>query len=50
LRKGLTEHYLPASAPVEPPKGAKFAPDEDLMAGSTMEDFLGPELTKTKKA
>jgi len=50
LRKGLTEHYLPASAPVEPPKGAKFAPDEDLMAGSTMEDFLGPELTKAKKA
>jgi hypothetical protein len=50
LRKGLTENYLSASAPAVPPKGAKPAPDEDLMAGWNSDEFLGPELAKAKKA
>ena len=53
LRKGLTENYLsaePAAAPAAPPKGAKPAPDEDLMAGWNLDEFLGPELAKAPKA
>ncbi|MFZ0746616.1 MAG: TIGR00730 family Rossman fold protein [Terracidiphilus sp.] len=44
LRQGLTENYLvpeAASAQEQPPK--------ELMPGSTLEDFLGPELAKTAK-
>ncbi|MGA3132842.1 MAG: TIGR00730 family Rossman fold protein [Terracidiphilus sp.] len=53
LRKGLTENYLSAetaAVPAAPLKAGKPAPDEDLMAGSNIDDFLGPELAKTKKA
>jgi hypothetical protein len=52
LRKGLTENYLAsetAAVPAEPPRGEKTAPDEDLMAGWNIDDFLGPELAKTRK-
>jgi hypothetical protein len=53
LRKGLTENYLASEAaaiPAEPPRGDKTAPDEDLMAGWNLDDFLGPELAKTRKS
>jgi uncharacterized protein (TIGR00730 family) len=53
LRKGLTENYLSAetaAVPAAPPRAGKTAPDEDLMASSNIDDFLGPELAKTKKA
>jgi uncharacterized protein (TIGR00730 family) len=50
LRKGLTENYLLAEASAgtlaenqEMPQG------EDLMAGWTVEEFLGPEMAKTSK-
>jgi len=53
LRKGLTENYLAAESaavPAAQSKGEKPAPDEDLMAGWNIDDFLGPELAKTRKA
>jgi hypothetical protein len=31
-------------------KDEKTAPDEDLMAGWNLDDFLGPELAKTRKS
>ena len=51
LRKGLTENYLvPEAAAVKPAAhGPDGAAGEDLMAGVTLEDFLGPEPTKTSK-
>jgi predicted Rossmann-fold nucleotide-binding protein len=52
LRKGLTENYLAnegAAVPNTQSKGEKTAPDEDLMAGWNIDDFLGPELAKTRK-
>jgi uncharacterized protein (TIGR00730 family) len=53
LRKGLTENYLTpevTAAPPAPPKAVKTAADEDLMAGWNIDDFLGPELAKTRKS
>ena len=53
LRKGLTENYLAgesAAVPNAQPKGEKTAPDEDLMAGWNLDDFLGPELAKTRES
>jgi uncharacterized protein (TIGR00730 family) len=51
LRHGLTENYLgPESAALrqrEPAPAA--APEPDVMAGVTIEDFLGPEMAKTRK-
>jgi len=50
LRKGLTENYLAAEI-----EQSKHALDQeinlggDLMAGWTVEDFLGPEMAKTNK-
>ncbi len=41
LRHGLTENYLAAEIAA--------ASDEDLMAGMTVEDFLAPEIAKTRK-
>ena len=41
LRQGLTENYLAAEIAA--------ASDEDLMAGMTVEDFLAPEIAKTRK-
>jgi uncharacterized protein (TIGR00730 family) len=52
LRKGLTENYLASESAAVPnarPQGEKTAPDEDLMAGWNLDDFLGPELAKTRK-
>ncbi len=43
LRHGLTENYLAAEI------AAASGCDEDLMAGFTVEDFLGPEIAKTRK-
>jgi hypothetical protein len=52
LRQGLTENYLAAeaaSAKGAPAETSKSNHDEDLMAGWNMDDFLGPELAKTRK-
>ncbi len=50
LRNGLTENYLAAEAAASTPATSTAVPaDEDLMAGSTIEDFLGPEIAKTSK-
>jgi predicted Rossmann-fold nucleotide-binding protein len=51
LRKGLTENYLvteAANAAAAPPESKKGR-NEDLMAGWNLDDFLGPELAKTRK-
>jgi uncharacterized protein (TIGR00730 family) len=53
LRQGLTENYLAAELAAAS-AGAKAASpsanhDEDLMAGWTIEDFLSPEMAKTRK-
>ena len=53
LRDGLTANYLApenAAAAHAQLKGVKTAPDEDLMAGWNIDDFLGPELAKTRKS
>jgi hypothetical protein len=53
LRKGLTENYLAterAAVPNAKSKDETTAPDEDLMAGWNLDDFLGPELAKTRKS
>jgi uncharacterized protein (TIGR00730 family) len=51
LRKGLTENYLAAEAATAAAAQAenKKARDEDLMAGWNLDDFLGPEIAKTRK-
>jgi hypothetical protein len=52
LRKGLTENYLAIeSAAVRnaQAKGENTLPDEDMMSGWNIDDFLGPELAKTRK-
>jgi hypothetical protein len=44
------ENYLAAEAAAGAHAGNHaMAADEDLMAGSTVEDFLGPEMAKTSK-
>ena len=47
LRQGLTENHLTAEASGK--LRGHPTPEPDLMAGVTMEDFLGPELAKTRK-
>jgi uncharacterized protein (TIGR00730 family) len=51
LRKGLTENYLAAEAAAAAAAQAegKKTRDEDLMAGWSIDDFLGPDLAKTRK-
>ena len=50
LRRGLTENYLLAEAAAGTlAESQEMTPGEDLMAGWTVEDFLGPELAKTSK-
>jgi uncharacterized protein (TIGR00730 family) len=55
LRQGLTENYLAAEAAkaagAETKKSGHDKPDrnDDLMAGWSVDDFLGPELAKTRK-
>jgi uncharacterized protein (TIGR00730 family) len=51
LKKGLTENYLAveaATAAATQSEGKKVR-DEDLMGGWGLDDFLGPELAKTRK-
>ncbi|HTW81742.1 MAG TPA: TIGR00730 family Rossman fold protein [Terracidiphilus sp.] len=49
LRRGLTENYLAGEiAKAQAPNHGNHN-DEDLMAGWTVEDFLSPELAKTRK-
>jgi hypothetical protein len=52
LRKGLTANYLSAEGAAdsgEQLKREKPAFDEDLLSGWNIDDFLGPELAKTRK-
>ena len=51
LRQGLTDNYLtPESAAARQREPAPAAAAEpDLMAGVTIDDFLGPEMAKTQK-
>ncbi len=52
LKKGLTENHLAAeavNAHGAPPRKNKAVHEEDLMAGSSLEDFLAPELAKMHK-
>jgi uncharacterized protein (TIGR00730 family) len=53
LRKGLTENYLQTEAANshagKQESQATAAAWEDLMAGWSLDDFLGPELAKTSK-
>jgi uncharacterized protein (TIGR00730 family) len=54
LRQGLTENYLAGENVAAKAAGGKTAASQEtvgqeLMAGSTFEDFLGPELAKTSK-
>jgi uncharacterized protein (TIGR00730 family) len=50
LRKGLTENYLAAEAATAPAvRPESKTRDEDLMAGWGVDDFLGPELAKTRR-
>ena len=50
LRQGLTENYLATeSNAAKPREPAPAAAEPDLMSGVTMEDFLGPDVAKTRK-
>ncbi|MGA2672501.1 MAG: TIGR00730 family Rossman fold protein [Terracidiphilus sp.] len=54
LRKGLTENYLRAEAEagmlIDGQRGSQVGPlGEDLMAGWTVEDFIGPETARNNK-
>ena len=50
LKHGLTENFLLAEAAAgKLAENEDLRPGEDLMAGWTVEDFLGPELAKTSK-
>ncbi len=50
LRQGLTDNYLTPEASAGKPREPAPAPAEpDLMAGMTVEDFLGPEMAKTHR-
>ena len=50
LKKGLTENYLtPEAASAKPFQSASQGPEPELMPGVTIEDFLSPELAKTRK-
>jgi uncharacterized protein (TIGR00730 family) len=47
LRRGLTENHLAAELAAQASRPP--AKDQEIMAGMTMEDFLGPEIAKTRK-
>jgi uncharacterized protein (TIGR00730 family) len=50
LRQGLTENYLDAEmAESKTAEGRAVIADEDLMTGVTVDDFLGPDMAKTRK-
>jgi uncharacterized protein (TIGR00730 family) len=48
LRQGLTENHLAGEIAAASEKNAA-GPQNELMAGWTLEDFLGPEFAKTRK-
>jgi hypothetical protein len=49
LRKGLTENYLMAEAAASKAATASAKPEgKEMMTGWTLEDFLGPEMAKTR--
>ena len=50
LRRGLTENYLAGELAASHAQPHGNSHDEDLMAGWTVEDFLSPELAKTRPA
>jgi hypothetical protein len=49
LRKGLTENYLAleAAAGKKATEAVAAAASKELMAGWTLDDFLGPDMAKT---
>jgi uncharacterized protein (TIGR00730 family) len=50
LRRGLTENYLtPESAAGKAREAPPVAPEPDLMTGVTIDDFLGPEMARTRQ-
>lgn len=50
LRQGLTENHLSVEAAArKPAEGAETPHGEELMAGWTVEDFMGPEMARTSK-
>ena len=52
LKQGLTQNYLAAeeaAALASHPESKKPLREEDLMAGWNLDDFLGPEIAKTRK-
>jgi uncharacterized protein (TIGR00730 family) len=50
LRQGLTENYLMAeAAEMTPAERSRVTPEQELMANWTIDDFLGPELAKTRE-
>jgi len=50
LRQGLTENYLgPENAAGKQREPSPVPAEPDLMASVTIDDFLGPELAKTRK-
>src|SRR5580704_5876170 len=49
LRHGLTENYLAGELAAAQAQDHGSYHDEDLMAGWTVEDFLSPELAKTRR-
>jgi uncharacterized protein (TIGR00730 family) len=48
LKRGLTENYLVPEAEAARAAGAMSEPKDDLMAGWTFDDFLSPEMAKTR--
>jgi uncharacterized protein (TIGR00730 family) len=50
LRQGLTDNYLSPESAARPREQAPAAATEpELMAGVSIDDFLGPEMAKTRK-
>ncbi len=49
LRKGLTENHLTPEAASAKARGTAPAPEPELMAGIGIDDFLGPEISRTRK-
>jgi uncharacterized protein (TIGR00730 family) len=49
LRRGLTENYLAGELAAAHAANHGNNHDEDLMAGWTVEDFLSPEMARTRK-
>jgi uncharacterized protein (TIGR00730 family) len=50
LKRGLTENYLePERAAGRLPESPAVSSEPELMSGVSMDDFLGPELAKTRR-